>query len=207
MADKFRIGIISGKLGDVDGVSLEVDKWIDVFNQMGHEVHTIAGKYGTVLTSIPEDRQFTMPGIRFDSDEQKWYEGQVFPHLQKHPPHITLKRKKAIIERLHFEGKEVANQLFEYVQNHDLDVIVAQNTNAMPMTLLGGMGVYELASVKRVATIFHHHDFWWERSRFSFNHIEGLLGRIMPPTEPGLEHIVISSYAAHILRSIKRVPA
>jgi mannosylglucosylglycerate synthase len=205
MSDRFRIGIISGKLGDVDGVSLEVDKWIGLLGEMGHEVHTIAGKYGTPLTSLPEERQFTMPGIRFDSEEQRWYERQVFPHLQKHPPHITPKRKNYILDRLKFEGKEIASRLFEYVQNNDLDVIVAQNTNAMPMTLLGGMGVYELAGQRRVATIFHHHDFWWERSRFSNSHIEGLLGRIMPPTEPGLEHIVLSSYAAHILQSIKRV--
>jgi hypothetical protein len=31
----FRIGIVSGKLGGVDGVSLEVDKWIAILNEMG----------------------------------------------------------------------------------------------------------------------------------------------------------------------------
>lgn len=56
-----------------------------------------------------------------------------------------------------------------------------------------------------MATVFHHHDFWWERSRFSRNHIEGLLTQIMPPVDLGLEHVVISSYAAHILSSLKRV--
>ena len=28
--DSFKICFISGKLGDVDGVSLEVDKWIEI---------------------------------------------------------------------------------------------------------------------------------------------------------------------------------
>jgi glycosyltransferase involved in cell wall biosynthesis len=56
-----------------------------------------------------------------------------------------------------------------------------------------------------MATIFHHHDFWWERSRFSNNHIETLLTKIMPPSDLGLEHTVISSYAAHILATLKRV--
>lgn len=65
--------------------------------------------------------------------------------------------------------------------------------------------MYRLATVERVATIFHHHDFWWERSRFSNARIENLLNRIMPPVDPGLEHVVISSYAAHILSSLKRV--
>ncbi len=39
--DAFRIAFISGKLGDVDGVSLEVDKWIEVLSSMGHEIWTI----------------------------------------------------------------------------------------------------------------------------------------------------------------------
>ena len=29
-----------------------------------------------------------------------------------------------------------------------------------------------LSTERRVATIFHHHDFWWERSRFSNNNID-----------------------------------
>ena len=41
--DTFRIGIVCGKLGDVDGVCLEVDKWIRVLVDMGHEEYTFAG--------------------------------------------------------------------------------------------------------------------------------------------------------------------
>jgi glycosyltransferase involved in cell wall biosynthesis len=201
----FRVGIVCGKLGDVDGVSLEVDKWIEVLKELGHEVFTMAGKYGTPLESIPRENQRSYDLIRFDSPQQKYYENLVFPHLQRKPPHLSADKKREILEQLEFEGSEVANTLFEWVQTNDLDVIIAQNTNAMPMTLLGGIGVHKLATERRVATVFHHHDFWWERSRFSQNRIEELLSRIMPPSDPGLEHIVLSSYAAHILRSIKRV--
>ncbi len=75
----------------------------------------------------------------------------------------------------------------------------------MPMTLLGGIAIYNLLTEYKVATIFHHHDFWWERSRFSQSRIERLLNKIMPPSDLGSEHVVISSYSAHILSSIKRV--
>lgn len=201
----FRIGFVSGKLGDVDGVSLEVDKWIEVLTEMGHEVYTIAGKYGSSLKSIPEENQILFEKIRFGSPEQHNYETHFFPHLYRFPPHHSWEKRKEVLENLEAEGTEVANQLLEKLQRHNLDVLVAQNTNAMPMTLLGGMGIHKLATEHRVATIFHHHDFWWERSRFSSNHIEQLLGEIMPPVAPGLEHIVLSSYAAHILASIKRV--
>jgi glycosyltransferase involved in cell wall biosynthesis len=203
--ERFNIGIISGKLGDVDGVSLEVDKWIHVLKEQGHTIFTMAGKYGKQLESLPEDHQSSYDLIRFDSPQQKYYERLVFPYLSKKAAHLTIDKKNEIVDQLEMEGAEVAATLLEWVQDKNIDVIIAQNTNAMPMTLLGGIGVYKLAVEYRVATIFHHHDFWWERSRFSQNHIDSLLSRIMPPNDPGLEHIVLSSYAAHILRSIKRV--
>jgi len=201
----FRIGIICGKLGDVDGVSLETDKWIRVLSEQGHKITTIAGTYTSPISALPEDAQLDCEEIQFNSPEQVYYEKLVFPHLHRYAPHISEERKKEIIDGLEIEGNEVANKLFDIVQKKDIDVIIAQNTNAMPMTLLGGIGVHKLAVDRRVATIFHHHDFWWERSRFSNSHIDTLLSRIMPPADPGLEHVVLSTYAAHILSSIKRV--
>ncbi len=203
--DTFRIGIVCGKLGDVDGVSLEVEKWIQTLSELDHEIVTFAGRYASTLPNIPEDKQVLIPEIRFGSPEQQEYERQVFPYLQDNPPHLSNERRTQIIEQLEQQGTHIANMLFDYIQRFSIDVIIAENTNAMPMTLIGGMAIYKLATWRRVATIFHHHDFWWERSRFSQNYIEQLLGKIMPPVDPGLEHVVISSYAEHILRSIKRV--
>ena len=203
--ENFRIGIVSGKLGDVDGVSLEVDKWVTVLHRLGHTIFTIAGRYATALSNVEPERQLVCEEIQFGSPEQIYYEKLVFPHLHKHPPHISEEKKSDIMESLEIEGGQVASQLFELIQNNAIDVVVGQNTNAMPMTLLGGVAMYRLATSQRIATILHHHDFWWERSRFSNNHIEPLLSKIMPPVDPGIEHIVISTYAAHILSSLKRV--
>ncbi len=203
--DTFRICFISGKLGDVDGVSLEVDKWISVLRESGHEIFTIAGRYAKPVQNVPGENQFVVPEIDFSSAEQKSYETQLFPYLSKRPPLIMEEELESLRQKLMAHGRDVANQMYEIIQDRDIDVLVGQNTNAMPMTLLGGIAVYLLATEMRVATIFHHHDFWWERSRFSDNNIEDLLNDIMPPSDLGTEHVVISSYAAHILESIKRV--
>jgi len=205
MSDRFRIAFVSGKLGDVDGVSLETDKWIDVLNAAGHEVFTIAGKYGGSVRGVPQERQFQLDRISFDSEEQRYIERLVFPYLAKRSPHLTPSKLNVVLEEIAVHGADIAEQLYEYVQDQGIDALIGQNTNAMPMTILGGAATHKLATEKRIATVFHHHDFWWERSRFSQNRIDGLLHRIMPPTDPGLEHVVISSYAAHILASIKRV--
>ncbi len=205
MGENFRIGIISGKMGDVDGVSLEVNKWIQILTGQGHTVFTIAGRYKNPVEAVPAENQFTLERIRFDSDLQKYYEKHAFPHLHEHPAQVNDVNKKDVIENITSEGSVVAHELYDYIKESDIDFIIGQNTNAMPMTLLGGMGIYKLSTERRVATIFHHHDFWWERSRFSNNNIEPLLTKIMPPADLGIEHIVLSSYAAHILRSLKRV--
>ncbi|MBN1799386.1 MAG: glycosyltransferase family 4 protein [Spirochaetales bacterium] len=205
MGDQFRICFICGKLGGVDGVSLEVDKWIYVLKALGHTVFTIAGKYIKPLASIPKKNQIVVDRIRFDSPEQHYYENLVFPYLSGQPSSLTKEMRNSIVDKMTLFGSDVANTIYEKLKKHDIDVLIAENTNAMPMTLLGGIAVYQLATERRVATIFHHHDFWWERSRFSNNHIEALLNEIMPPSDLGSEHIVLTSYAAHILRSIKRV--
>ncbi|MCG8479317.1 MAG: glycosyl transferase family 1, partial [Spirochaetales bacterium] len=203
--DGFRIGIVSGKLGGVDGVSLEVDKWIAVLQRLGHEVFSIAGTYTQPLESIPAERQFTLPEIRFDSEFQRHAERHVFPHMTSQPYHPSSLELHQLVEQIETRGRELGVKLHEIVKDHGIDVLIGQNTNAMPMTILGGVAMHYVATTQRVATIFHHHDFWWERSRFSNSRIETLLNRIMPPVDLGLEHVVISSYAAHILASLKRV--
>ena len=205
MDTRFRIAFVSGKLGDVDGVSLEVNKWVDILQKQGHEVFTVAGRYASRVPGVPPERQILLERIRFGSPQQEHYERFAFPHLSRRPPYLNQETLAGMVDQLESDGKEIAAILQEYVQANDIDVIIAENTNAMPMTLVGGMALYKLATEQRMATIFHHHDFWWERSRFSNNHIERVLNRIMPPVDLGLEHVVISSYAAHILASLKRV--
>ena len=56
MKNRFKIVFISGKLGDVDGVSLEVEKWIEILTDEGHEIYAIAGKFSNNLKSVPEKR-------------------------------------------------------------------------------------------------------------------------------------------------------
>ncbi len=205
MDSKFRIAFISGKLGDVDGVSLEVDKWIEVLCREGHEVFSIAGYYANPLQGISSENQYLLESLRFDSTLQKHYEKMMFPYITKKPTHMTSSTRDKILEEMMIEGEELGETIYQCIQDNEIDLIIAENTNAMPMTLLGGIAVYNLLSEYKVATVFHHHDFWWERSRFSQSRIEGLLNSIMPPSDIGSEHVVISSYSAHILSSIKRV--
>jgi len=202
---QFNICFISGKLGDVDGVSLEVDKWISVLSGAGHSIFSVSGLYTGPLENVPEDHQLLIENLSFASPRQEYYENLVFPYVSRRPPHLSEEELQSLQDELIREGCEAAAQIYEFIQKKKIDLIIAENTNAMPMTLLGAVAVNELIKVYNMAVIFHHHDFWWERSRFSDSCIDQLLDRIMPPKSLSTEHVVISSYAEHILKSVKRV--
>jgi len=206
MAEIYRIAVVCGKLGDVDGVSLEVDKWIEVFTSLGHQVYAVAGHFAADLPLVPSERRLTLPSLRFDSDFQKNIESAMFPYIA--PGNRKTRapgEREGLLRELEIRGDEAAEQIHNFILEKGIDVIVAENTNAMPMTLTAASAVYKLAEEYKMAVIFHHHDFWWERSRFSGSYMEPLLNQIMPPDDPSLEHVVISSYAAHNLRTIKRI--
>ena len=159
MNTTFKIAFISGKLGDVDGVSLEVDKWIEVLKGEGHSIYTIAGYYANPVQGVETDNQFLLENLRFDSTLQKHYEKMMFPFITKKPSHLIASTRDLILEEMMVEGRNLGEDIFRYVQDNDIDVLIAENTNAMPMTLLGGIAVYNLLEEYKMAVIFHHHDF------------------------------------------------
>ena len=53
----------------------------------------------------------------------------------------------------------------------------------------------ETISETRIPTIAHHHDFFWERVRFSVNAVNDYLRMAFPPNLPNIEHVVINTAA------------
>ncbi len=209
MRDRYRIAFIAGKLGDVDGVSLEVDKWISVMQELGHEIFVVAGDFPGLVGNVPEENHFLVPEIGFGTRIQKEIEDLAFPYITSNKLSAPMdeETKHQLTNRIWKEGVDAANILQHFFFEHDIDVMVGENTNAMPMSVLAGVAISTIAKERSMACVFHHHDFWWERSRFYNNHIAELLNKVMPPTAPSIEHIVISSYAEHVLFTFKRITA
>ncbi|MDC7234459.1 MAG: glycosyltransferase family 4 protein [Spirochaetales bacterium] len=205
MSQSYNICFISGKLGDVDGVSLEADKWMSALSSRGHRIFTVAGQYMRSLDPVPEEQRLLIEKLSFSSPRQQYYESRIFPHLQEQKHVYSDKKLNALARELEQEGLEVSELIFDFIMENDIDLIIAENTNAMPMTLIGASAVYDLTQRKSIPALFHHHDFWWERSRFSHCLLDSVLDTIMPPDNISNEHVVISTYAEHILNSVKRV--
>jgi glycosyltransferase involved in cell wall biosynthesis len=58
-----------------------------------------------------------------------------------------------------------------------------------------GVALTEIIAETQIPTIAHHHDFYWERTRFTVNAVGDYLRMAFPPNLPNIEHVVINSSA------------
>ena len=58
-----KIGIIIGRIGGVDGVALETEKWIMVLERLGHEVYVASGEFE--YWKMDDQKHFQLPILSF----------------------------------------------------------------------------------------------------------------------------------------------
>ena len=78
-----RIGIIIGRIGGVDGVALETEKWIAVLKRLGHEVFIISGEFE--LWKMDQHHHDHFPLLSFFSPSVKWEQRKAFYEPDKDP--------------------------------------------------------------------------------------------------------------------------
>ena len=56
-----------------------------------------------------------------------------------------------------------------------MQVLVVENALSLPMNVPLAVALTEVIAETNIATVAHHHDFWWERDRFAVNAAEDYL--------------------------------
>jgi glycosyltransferase involved in cell wall biosynthesis len=65
----------------------------------------------------------------------------------------------------------------------------------IPMHIPLGIALTEIIAETQIPTIAHHHDFYWERTRFAVNAAGDYLRMAFPPHLSNIQHVVINSGA------------
>jgi glycosyltransferase involved in cell wall biosynthesis len=79
---------------------------------------------------------------------------------------------------------------------YQIDLLVVENALAIPMHIPLGLALTDVIAETGIATIAHHHDFYWERDRYlPLNGSKIYIHRAFPPRLPNIEHVVINSRA------------
>ena len=132
------------------------------------------------------DISFVVPEAYFGFSENKWINERIWG---------TAQRDRFVTERIRSLADYLKSTLYRFVEKYGIDILIPQNCLAIPMHLPLGIAVTEFLSETGMPAIAHHHDFFWERTRFSVNSVPEFLDMAFPPKLPNMRDMVINQEA------------
>ena len=177
-----RIAFVSTRIQGTDGVSLEIEKWANILERMGHQCFYIAG-----ACDRPADRSVVIAKAHFDHPAIQEINRQCFGREVRNP---------AVGAEIHSMAWMLKQKLREALDQLAIDLIIAENCVTIPMNIPLGLALVETIMECGISCIAHHHDFVWERERFLVNAVDDHLHAAFPPPLSQVQHVAINSRAA-----------
>lgn len=188
-----RIGFVSTRFAGQDGVSLESAKWAQILWDFEHLSFWYAGRLDRA-----DDISICVPEAYFGHSENIWINERIWGQEKRDP---------LVSHRIRVMTEYLKSTLYDYVAAFDISVMIVENALSIPMHIPLGLTITEFLAETRFPVIAHHHDFYWERIRFSINAAMDYLETAFPPRDPELQHVVINQAAQEQLSWRKGVPA
>jgi glycosyltransferase involved in cell wall biosynthesis len=174
-----RIGFISTRFHGTDGVTLEAAKWAAILQAEGANCLWMAG-----LLDKPEAVSYHDPIAFFNHPSNVDVQGHLFGRTT---------RPREITDRIHDIKEGLKSSIYQFIERFDLELLIPQNILAIPMHVPFGLAMTEVIAETGIPAIAHHHDFAWERERFTVTSGADYLAAAFPPTLPSLVHVVINT--------------
>ena len=177
-----RVAFISTRIAGTDGVSLEIAKWAEVLEGMGVECCYVAGE-----CDRPAARSAVIEGGHFQHPEITEITSRAFRPGAR-PQDLT--------EAIEAWARRLRQELREALGDLRAEAVIVENALTIPMHIPLGLALVQVLQETRLGCIAHHHDFYWERERFSASCVADYLGYAFPPALSGIQHVVINRVAA-----------
>ena len=188
-----KIGFIIGRIGGVDGVALETEKWIQVLKKMGHEIFILSGQFQN--WKIDRTHDTLVPEMSFFSPESFWGQKKAFFHPDTNTTDL--------MEHVALYSRIISDKIIKWGIGNKIDLLVSENASALPSHLTMGMGIKLAVETLGLPTITHDHDFAWERGdRYISPHkeINQFVEDAFPLRLPNSYHAVINLNAQKTLK-------
>ncbi len=188
-----RIGIIIGRLGGVDGVALETEKWIDILKKLGHKVFIMSGEFES--WQIDYERDYLFPALSFFSAEAEWEQRKAFFEPDKDP--------NLLLDHVEKWSDMIEKVMLQWVKDKKIDIILSENASALPCQLSMGIAIKKLITRTGLPIVTHDHDFHWERGqRYISTHpeINQYIDDNFPLLLPNVKHAVINTFGVETFK-------
>jgi glycosyltransferase involved in cell wall biosynthesis len=182
---KYNIGIFHYIANFTDGVSLEMNKWRQVFEEMGHTTHLCAGKYGSDPETVIEEMYHHTPEARllnqnaFKAFQEYRDEGEF---------RFEMYRLSQVIE----------DKLTTFIKEKSIDFLVPQNVWSVAANPPVAIALTNVMRKFQLNALAHNHDFYFERRdgySLTCSTAADIADRFLPPRDPLANHVVINSLA------------
>jgi mannosylglucosylglycerate synthase len=174
-----RIGFISTRFHGTDGVSLEAEKWAHILTGQGHSCYWMAG-----LLDTPTEASLHVPLAFFGHPDVLEVQKHLFGKVT---------RSRAVTNQVQTIKEQLKDEINRFIEKFQIEVLIPQNILSLPMHMPLGLAMTEVIAESGLPTIAHHHDFAWERERFTASAANDYLRAAFPPDLPHIEHVVINS--------------
>ena len=189
------IGIFHYQVGRTDGVSLEIDKWKRVLEEIGHTVHLCAGDLGTVEGTLIEEMYHHRP-------DAKRLNYNTFGELRDYPDDAAYQAELLGLADV-IEGKTR-----DFVTEKGIDFLIPQNIWSVAASPPVAIALARVMRDLQLPALAHSHDFYWERTggvALTCATAIELADKYLPPRDPLARHVVINSLAQRELAERKGI--
>ncbi|MBE0700855.1 MAG: glycosyltransferase family 4 protein [Acholeplasmataceae bacterium] len=188
------IAFIHFRVGETDGVSLEMDKWKHELEHMGHTVYYISGH---------------SHGINAFEIEELEYQNAVDERLA-HLCFVDMDgySEKDIDQMIVHRSDGLAQKLMALFSLKRIDLLIAHNVFSLGKSIPVALGIFKAINLSGVQVIAHHHDFYWEREKYANPTCQSVvkyLELLFPPQLLNIKHIVINALAQKALQQKKGI--
>ena len=186
-----KIALCHFRVGEIDGVSLEMDKWKKALEQLGHDVIFIAG-------SDERGEAEIIPELHYQYAINNKIVQQAYGQVEKPWSERKIKDRILMIAEL------IEKALLEIIHCRGIDVLIPNNILSLGWGLSAGIGFANAIKNSNVKVICHHHDFYWERDLYShpnYEIVNEILKEYFPPLHPRIKHVCINSIAQEELKT------
>lgn len=190
-----RIAFLHNALGKTDGVSLEVDKWRAVLEELGHTVFLIAGNEDCAdVLRIPE---------------LSFYHKQTQKEIQNAT--VCLRDYQSgseLLADIERSAEIIKARLYQIINENKIDIIIPNNLMSVGYHIAALKAVYELIKETGIKAVCHNHDFYFEDSgevEPTCNEVMEILEEMAPPHLPNVINIVINQIAKKELFERKHI--
>jgi len=189
------IGIFHYKVGGTDGVSLEIIKWKNVLEELGHKVFLCGGDLGGTQGTLIREMYHHTP------EAERLYLN-TFKSLSDFPNNAVY---TSALEDL---SNQIEKKLDQFIEENEIALLLPNNIWSVGANPAAAVALTRSLRKHNLQALAHHHDFYYERFdgfALTCQAAVELADKYLPPYDAQIKHVVINKIAQHELMERKGI--